>query len=626
MKKLMTGILIFACMIIFAAPSLYTSSGALHTIGALIDEQRFTFNIHFNGALKDFDTTFVSTETGETLTAWDTYGLGGLKFGLGYSITNWIELGFVSNVLLDGIETPLTAGRPNSNVNYGSFGLGNTQLNLKLTTGRFFGKMDNGDIGIFAFYNIPTGIPFSNVTDSASFLSRDFMQNSGGIVRRFSSGNNDFGAKLLLSYKVLTAVPITIDLNGGYTYLTGMPASMEQGLIDFSTALSFKLRTFVPFIEFSGYKYTDPLMFDGNLITFFTGGIRFDTPSGIVIDIGSDFRLIKFTPAIEPVFNTASDSILYNDGWASAANWTGHFGLSYYYDFKKKSVLNSITVIEKTILTGKVIDKENGAPLHAMITLITNDNDIKLMTDSEGLYTVEIESGAIRVKAEKQGFQFEDKGIVIEKGKTQVLDFALLSSKVEKSIITGRVIDKTNDKIVMAKISVPSTEITDIYPEENGTYKIALYAGTYTINATAEGFIAYSLPIEVGENQTIMMDIELLKKGGKINLKGIYFESGKADLLTESYTTLNNALKLLKSNPKVKFEIHGHTDSVGSDKDNQLLSEARAEAVRSYLIKNGVNSERMVAKGFGELMPIATNNTSEGRAENRRIEFLILGE
>ena len=83
---------------------------------------------------------------------------------------------------------------------------------------------------------------------------------------------------------------------------------------------------------------------------------------------------------------------------------------------------------------------------------------------------------------------------------------------------------------------------------------------------------------------------------------------------------------MLVQNSNVKIEIQGHTDSVGNSSSNQLLSQARAEAVRNYLISHGIQAWRIVAKGYGEIMPIATNTTKDGRARTRRIEFLILGE
>jgi OOP family OmpA-OmpF porin len=84
---------------------------------------------------------------------------------------------------------------------------------------------------------------------------------------------------------------------------------------------------------------------------------------------------------------------------------------------------------------------------------------------------------------------------------------------------------------------------------------------------------------------------------------------------------LDEAVAIMKANPKITGEVHGHTDSTGSEAHNQRLSEARANAVRDYFIKQGIAPERVRAKGFGETMPVASNDTAEGRAMNRRVEL-----
>jgi outer membrane protein OmpA-like peptidoglycan-associated protein len=110
----------------------------------------------------------------------------------------------------------------------------------------------------------------------------------------------------------------------------------------------------------------------------------------------------------------------------------------------------------------------------------------------------------------------------------------------------------------------------------------------------------------------------------KIELKQtVYFETRRAQIKRASFALLNDVAQALKDNPKIHLEIQGHTDSQGSDAVNFKLSQRRAEAVRLYLIKKGVTSDRMIAQGYGENVPIADNRTSDGRAQNRRVEFLI---
>ena len=111
----------------------------------------------------------------------------------------------------------------------------------------------------------------------------------------------------------------------------------------------------------------------------------------------------------------------------------------------------------------------------------------------------------------------------------------------------------------------------------------------------------------------------------RIELKQtIYFATDKDRILERSYALLNEVAQALVDNPKINVSIEGHTDNQGPDRYNQDLSERRAASVRRYLIAQGVESSRMVSKGFGESKPIDDNRTAEGRAANRRVEFLIL--
>jgi outer membrane protein OmpA-like peptidoglycan-associated protein/tetratricopeptide (TPR) repeat protein len=109
-----------------------------------------------------------------------------------------------------------------------------------------------------------------------------------------------------------------------------------------------------------------------------------------------------------------------------------------------------------------------------------------------------------------------------------------------------------------------------------------------------------------------------------IVLKNVFFETNKADLRKESRVELNKLKLLLTENPAMKIEISGHTDNVGSDADNLLLSEKRAKAVRDFLVQNGIATDRLTYKGYGKTQPVDSNDTETGRAANRRTAFLIL--
>lgn len=108
----------------------------------------------------------------------------------------------------------------------------------------------------------------------------------------------------------------------------------------------------------------------------------------------------------------------------------------------------------------------------------------------------------------------------------------------------------------------------------------------------------------------------------KIVTHGINFDVDKATIKPESMGTLNMIVNVLKSNPDIKFEIDGHTDNSGTAAHNLTLSQQRADAVKAQLISMGIDASRLTTKGFGDTKPISTNDTPEGKANNRRVEFV----
>lgn len=123
-----------------------------------------------------------------------------------------------------------------------------------------------------------------------------------------------------------------------------------------------------------------------------------------------------------------------------------------------------------------------------------------------------------------------------------------------------------------------------------------------------------------------MIQRAVLKDDKIVITENVLFETGSDHILEESHSLLDEVAGVLEDHPEVdQIRVEGHTDSQGDHDFNQTLSQKRAESVRTYLIENdGIAAERLTAQGFGDTRPIADNETDVGRAQNRRVEFIVV--
>ncbi|KHJ37706.1 putative lipoprotein YiaD [Pedobacter glucosidilyticus] len=163
----------------------------------------------------------------------------------------------------------------------------------------------------------------------------------------------------------------------------------------------------------------------------------------------------------------------------------------------------------------------------------------------------------------------------------------------------------------------------------DGTFMATLpHDKLYSLNVSKKGYLFYSESFSVDHHkpgEPVFLDVPLHKiaVGNKVILRNIFFDSNKFNIKTESKVELEKLIEFLTENPKVVIEIRGFTDDIGDNQSNLLLSQNRSKSVYSYLLTAGINENRIKYKGFGESNPIADNLTPEGRASNRRTEFVI---
>jgi flagellar motor protein MotB len=165
----------------------------------------------------------------------------------------------------------------------------------------------------------------------------------------------------------------------------------------------------------------------------------------------------------------------------------------------------------------------------------------------------------------------------------------------------------------------------------NGEFLVCIPTSkVYALNVSAGGYLFYSgnfaLEGLASEMEPFFVNVELspIREGETMVLRNIFFGTDDYQLKASSFAELKKLIAFLNYNSGVKVEIRGHTDNTGDADYNKVLSAKRAQSVYDYLVENGVEAKRLAFKGYGATLPVADNDTREGRAKNRRTEIGIL--
>lgn len=203
-----------------------------------------------------------------------------------------------------------------------------------------------------------------------------------------------------------------------------------------------------------------------------------------------------------------------------------------------------------------------------------------------------------------------------------------VNTKSNETIVSGAVTNAKTGQAINASLSfVSGTAVAKTEASLSGYQLPLANSNNYRIVVEAKGYISSFQNVAIKQEQTnLELDFALqpIEVGTTVNLKSVLFKQSSTELLPESKDELNVVASFMKTNPKVKIELSGHTDNRGVQKDNEKLSQARVQKVKEYLVANGVAAKRISGKGFGGAKPIAANDTEESRKLNRRVEFTIV--
>lgn len=270
---------------------------------------------------------------------------------------------------------------------------------------------------------------------------------------------------------------------------------------------------------------------------------------------------------------------------------------------------------------------ENGKwsePLNIGYPINTPDNDVSYVLSASGKH-------GYYASAREGSFGERDIFMI------SFLEDTIKKEEPQLTLLSGIVTDETTGQPIEAQVEVIDNVLNlsvakFMSNKETGKYLVSLPSGkNYGIVVRSEGRLFHSenidIPLAKGYAE-ITKPIRLLKPevGKKIILNNIFYDFDKANLRMESISELTRVLEVLNEMPALKIEVSSHTDSRGSDEYNLKLSQSRAQSVVDYIISKGISQSRVSAKGYGKAQPVATNETEEGRQQNRRTEFRILSK
>lgn len=372
---------------------------------------------------------------------------------------------------------------------------------------------------------------------------------------------------------------------------------LGSGTVSLAAAAERETGKFDVFAEFvSELNSDDSSPWAGDKV-YLSPGVRFHQLPPVTFDLGASIGLNKATPAFEIDAGVSMTTTFYKP---------------------PKLTMGAIT--------GRVVDASSGAPLAASVAFPDEPELSAVKTDArEGAFRLaKVKAGPVTVVVSARGFKSKSLPVEVKAGKTAQLEFRLEES-VTAGTISGTVTDASSGKPLKATIELAAGKPGPVETGSDGSFGFPNMApGEHVLSASCPGYLKATTTVTVAAGQTARPKIGLVKKGMEITMK-VFFDVDKWDLKPESHKALEDAARIMTENPEIKVEIQGHTDSTESQAYNQKLSERRAKAVVDYLVQTlKIDPARLEPKGFGKMRPAAPNGTEEGRALNRRVEFVIL--
>ncbi|MCC6746599.1 MAG: OmpA family protein [Deltaproteobacteria bacterium] len=366
---------------------------------------------------------------------------------------------------------------------------------------------------------------------------------------------------------------------------------------------------------------------DGRASAWLTLGLRASPLRGLGISLATDLGLLSpgygYGPPVVP--------------------WNLILGLSYSYEpgaatrvvTRERVVVKSQPAADGKV-RGRVVNAKSLEPIEGAVVTFPGRDLTGQSTDPDGTFlSYGFTAGKVNVMVRHPDYQPAKLAATV----TGANSVAKVEIKLEPAApklgkLSGKVTDLKGAGVA-SSIVLTGPESRTVTSDASGAFAVELKPGAYTAQVTAEGFIRKDAVANVAPAGPATMDVTLsarpkrsqvkLTKSAIVITKNVHFATGTANLMPDSQQLLDEVAEVMQGNPKIrKVEVGGHTDNRGAPKGNEQLSQARADAVRDYLLKAGVAADRLTAKGYGPHQPKAPNITPRNRATNRRVEFKIL--
>lgn len=471
-----------------------------------------------------------------------------------------------------------------------------------------------------------------------------------------------FGVRpsLLAAYDVRAAapmVPLILNVGLGFTFDgTGslistqrLNASEEFALginkynrFNFGVSLEVPLPWVMPFVE---YNLASPLGVANNLLT---------GPDGLMVPVGEAMPQTLGLGLKVTAVKDLTLTVGFNLGLARRVGlgvpatppWNFLVGAGFAIDpfqrgetkivetLQERRIEQKVAEAAKTTrVEGVVLDAATNRPLQGAVINVAGAPSAA--TDATGKFqTVELtDLTQAKLTVLKDGYKTAEQSVPLTMGKPSRAELAL---QPDVKAAAFDIFVTSAKKPIKAAVVVKGPTETSYQQETTaqGATQVQAQAGTYTVSVTADGFLSQTRDVQIAQASTMALTFDLVPvpkkalvilKGDKIEiLQQVHFATGKATILTDSYSLLQQVVDVIVRNGVKRIRIEGHTDNRGNKATNLKLSEDRAASVADFLAQQGVDRSRFESVGFGDSKPVAPNLTAKGRELNRRVEFIVL--